>query len=106
MRLEEYLITEDKNTEFLETSALLGAVCDDDTMKKISDILKNPEKFKENGTEILKTFESLIKFDGKYDWSSSGKAEIESIVKSNNINRIITVFSLTSVERKENTPFC
>lgn len=82
MKFQEYLITEDAATSFLETCACIGIVIDNSTMSDIKKFLTSPtsddfEDVYAKSKELLDKIINITK--GSYDWDNAGVKTIAGI---------------------------
>jgi len=94
MKLEEFLINEDKRTDFLETASALGVISSRELDQACREIINlKPSQQKQVDLENLLF---LIKSEvgaGNYDWNPSGVSQIKSLT-TDDLYSIIDVCAL------------
>ena len=94
-RFIQYLITEDKETDLIETCQMVGVVCSDDLYNRMKKFLDNPKGYDKKSIEKLLEDYKAIAGAGGYDWNARGVKQIDNIKASNRKSgKMIDAFNL------------
>lgn len=97
MKLNEYLLSEQARTDFLETASCIGIVASNGLVKKIDKVFKKEDA---NIKPILDQIKDILGRD--YDWDSAGAKKIRNL-KVNDPNDFKSIVDLFALIRGMNT---